>query len=156
MFASVRVVFSIVLIGLLVGCAAPKKIAPFATFDETRISETQSTFSFDLDKSRRSAADKIMNVMCEMVRITTARGFRYYRVIERSKGMDKYDLTVTFYKQPPPGLPVIGFNNLNDPRSVTDSMDSVMDVDGYVVSLAHLAHHFAGFRKTINVHDRIH
>jgi hypothetical protein len=78
-------------------------------FHEEAIDESSSILSFtEADVGPGSAVEKSMNLFCECANLAAFKDYGYYKIGDpREQGDRRQRLRITFYKEPPPDLPVL-------------------------------------------------
>ena len=86
----------------------PLAVLTHKLFIETRIDEDVSRIVIKTGRQQGLVVEKVMSLQCEIATLTTARGFRYFRIDQRAILSDeRSSFRVTFYASPPVGMPVV-------------------------------------------------
>lgn len=93
-----------------------RKIQAGLIFDESPIDDTSSIMTFtESDLGEGFVAAKTLRLMCESARITLVKGYEYFVIDEPREETDaRMQFKISFFEEPPPGLPVINLDQAPD------------------------------------------
>ena len=102
-------------------------------FVETRIDEGSSRIIVEPRRFEGLAVEKAMTLSCECAKLTTDRGFRYFRIDERAQLPDgRSSFRIHFYDTPPEGVPVASTSIGSERKEVPDLMEAAIDAYEFV------------------------
>ena len=102
-------------------------------FEEQRLDDTTSMIMLRTGDMRGLVVEKVMDLSCEIARLTRDRGFRYYLTDDRAAlSGGRHRLRLTFFESVPEGVAVVDVTDPRSEKETPDVMTAAVDTDTMV------------------------